>query len=118
MSSTAAGGGHGVCSLDDIQMEATKLKQQSALQLAFMKLTNVQSWEEGQEKFPYFATEEQLGLFMQVNVKKTSPKFSDFCHRAKYSTEQSCPSGSLLTVKGSVANAVVSQATEISGSLV
>ena len=106
-------------SLNDMQREATKLKQQLALKLAFVKLTNVQSWEEAQEEFPHFATEEQLSRFMQVDVKKNIPKsFTDFCHRARNSTEQNCPSGSSFAVEGSVANVVVSQAAEISGSMI
>ena len=56
---------------------------------------------------------------MHVDVEKNIPKgFADFCHSAKNSTEHIGPSGSSFAVDGSVANVVVSQATEITGSLI
>ena len=107
-------------SLSDMQTEANVVKQRSALQVAFQKLTNVQSWEEAQERFPHFTTAEQLNRFMHIDLKKNIPKtFSDFCHRAKNSDERMCFSGSSssIAVRGVTANVVVSMPTEISGSL-
>ena len=63
-------------SLSELQSEANNLKQQLALKKAFVKLTNVESWEEAQEKFPHFATQEQLGRFIHIDLKKTFRRVS------------------------------------------
>lgn len=107
-------------SLTELQVEATKKKQQSALQLAFQKLTNMETWEEAQEKYPLFVTEEQLSRFLHIDIKKTIPKsFSDFCHRAKSSKEQVCSMDTTcIAVSGNTATVVVSKLTELSGSVI
>lgn len=104
-------------SLSGLQAEANKIKQQSALKVAFAKLTNVQSWE---EKFPHFATDHQFEQFVHINLKKSIPKtFSDFCHRAKSCGSQSLVSSSaVIKIRESTASMVVSMATEINGSLI
>lgn len=104
-------------SLSELQSEANNLKQQLALKKAFVKLTNVESWEEAQEKFPHFATQEQLGRFIHIDLKKKS--FTDFCHRAKTSGSQSVvSSSSTVVIGGSRASVVVSMITEVNGSLI
>lgn len=64
---------HGL-SLSELQVEANKIKQQSALKTAFVKLTNVESLEEARKKFPHFATEQQLEQYIHIDLKNSIPK--------------------------------------------
>lgn len=107
-------------SLSELQVEANKIKQQSALKVAFVKLTNVQSWEEAQEKFPHFATEHQLERFVHIDLKKSIPKtFANFCHRAKSSGSQSlAPSSASVKLRESTESVLVSTTTELNGMLI
>ena len=106
-------------SLTELQAEASKRKQIIALKKQFTKLTNVSSWSEAQEKYPLFATEDQLHRFIGVDVRKGVTKaFEAFCQRARsFSESASGPeSASILVVRENTATVVVAQPSEVSGS--
>ena len=106
-------------SLEEMQKEANKIKQRSALQAIFVKLTNCQSWENAQEQFPHFATEGQLDRFLHANLKKAIPKaLSGFCHWAKTSCALQNLSGSSITVRGRIGSLLVSAITEVNGNAI
>ena len=107
-------------SLAELKEECSKLKQLHGLKLAFVRLTNSDSWEDAQEKLPQFAKDEQLLKFIHIDIKKAIPKsFSDFCLRAKNSstTSQAESVSSAYTTDFNTVSARVLQAkfTEITG---
>ena len=109
----------GTLSLAELQAEAAKRKQVIALKKQFTKLTNVSSWIEAQEKYPLFATEDQLHRFIGTDVRKGVTKaFEAFCQRARsFSDSVRGPeSASVLVVWENTATVVVAQPTEVSGS--
>ena len=83
----------GETSLTELQ-----LKQKAALKTAFAKLTNVESWDQAVDKFPAFATDDQLNRFLGIDIRKTIPKaFVSFCQRAKsYSADDASPAASIV----------------------
>ncbi len=106
--------------LTQLQSDASRLKQKSALKKVFILLTNVESWEEAAEKFPAFATHEQLDRFRDVDIRKTIPKtFTDFCQRAKNSSDtlSSSTGSAMIVIKGASAIVVVSPLVNVTGSL-
>ena len=103
----------------ELQAEASKRKQIIALKKQFSKLTNVSSWSEAQEKYPLFATEDQLYQFIGVDVRKGITKaFEAFCQRARSFSESASgsESASILVVRENTATDVVAQPSEVSGS--
>ena len=88
----------GETSLTELQTAATQLKQKAALKTAFAKLTNVESWDQAVDKFPAFATDDQLNQFLGIDIRKTIPKaFVSFCQRAKsYSADDASPAASIV----------------------
>ncbi len=46
---------------------------------AFAKLTNIESWDQAVDKFPAFATDDQLNRFLGIDIRKTIPKA--FCQQ-------------------------------------
>ena len=73
-------------SLTEMKMEASLIKQTTSLKAAFVRLTNCESFAEAEQKYPQFATIQQLRKFAHLDFKKSIPtSFSDFCTRAKAS---------------------------------
>ena len=107
----------GECSLSELKEAATEIKQMSALRAAFVRLVNVESWEEAQEKFPLFATTEELRKFRKIDLNKCVPQsFADFCTRAKLSTGQSQDGNGLQIKLGNVEGYILKgKITELSG---
>lgn len=104
-------------SLAGLQVEANKLKQLASLKVSFTKMVNVDSWEEAQNRFPHYASDEQLGRFSHIDVKKKIPKsFTDFCHRAKTLTDIDVSSSSTVVVRRCSVSVLQSSVTEVSGS--
>ena len=80
----------GECSLNELKEAAAQIKQMSALRAAFVRLVNVESWEEAQAKFPLFATNQEFKKFSKIDLNKCIPQsFTDVCTCAKLSTGQS-----------------------------
>ena len=105
--------------LAEMQTHASRYKQEKALKNAFTRMTNVDTWEEAVEKYPHFATDEQLERFMTVDIKKSIPKsFTDFCQRAKNSscdTSEVQSNSSTITVRGVSVVMIISKPLELSG---
>ena len=56
-------------SLNELKTEAARMKSISALKVAFVRLTNAESWEKARETYPNFATEEQLQHYSCCNLR-------------------------------------------------
>ena len=103
---------------------ALDIKSMSALKTAFTKLTNSESWDQAEIKYPVYAVESQLRLFIKCDLKKEIPKtHQDYCLRAKASNEKECDSvqpNNLITINAESTNPVTlctlkSEYSEISG---
>ena len=109
----------GECSLSDLKLEATDLKQMRALKTAFLRLTNTDTWEDAVQKYPQFASEEQLRKFLRMDLNKSIPQpLADFCTRAKLSetdSESSSSSGYFVKYQQSIACVIEAKMTELSG---
>jgi len=67
-------------------MAAVKMKTMAALKQSFLKLVNIDSWEEAEDKLPQFARIEQLKKFSKLNISHGIPQsFQEYCTRAKQS---------------------------------
>ena len=94
----------GEISIADLKGEAGSIKQMECLKKVFLKLVNLETWGEAEEKMPQFAATEQLQKFAKVNLKHgIPPSFSEFCSRAKQSLEQ-LPECSSVVIKGADSN--------------
>lgn len=104
-------------SLAELKAESSNVKQLHNLRVVFVRLTNANSWEDAGTKFPAFATDEQLLKFIHLDLKKSIPKsFSDFCLRAKNSTQDAPQLQSFSTTFNGVSAHVLQQKfTEVSG---
>jgi len=70
-------------SLAEMKNEAAEMKKMIILRKAFVKCTSSQTWENAKQKFPFYATDNQLKRFVKVDVQKEVPQsFMDFCRRA------------------------------------
>ena len=71
-------------SLAELSSECNSIKQLQKVQAAFMKGTNTSTWEECQQKYPSYATAEQLEPFKKLDFKpnKLPEQFLKFCQRA------------------------------------
>jgi len=66
----------------EMNSECVSIKQLHKVQSAFIKGTNSSSWAEAQEKYPKFATAEQLEPFKKLNFSTKLPEqFLKFCQR-------------------------------------
>ena len=66
----------------EMNSECVSIKQLHKVQSAFIKGTNSSSWAEAQEKYPKFATAEQLQPFKKFNFSTKLPEqFLKFCQR-------------------------------------
>ena len=63
----------GECSLSELKARSAELKNVKALKAAFVKLTNTNSWEEAQESFLLFATENNLHRYIHIDLRKCTP---------------------------------------------
>lgn len=89
-----------------------------ALKTAFLRLTNTESWEEAVDKYPQFASEEQLRKYIRMDLNKTIPRsFADFCTRAKLSESENSTSSnnSYVTYQHAVGCVIDAKTTELSG---
>lgn len=76
----------GELSMAELKAEAGHIKQTASLKAAFVRLTNCESWGAAEQKYPQFATIQQLKKFAHLDFKKAIPtSFSEFCTRAKAS---------------------------------
>ena len=74
----------------EVNSECISIKQLHKVQSAFIKGTNSSSWAEAQEKYPKFATAEQLQPFKKFNFSTKLPEqFLKFCQRIMH-TEGEC----------------------------
>lgn len=109
----------GEWSLQELKMGAAEMKQMIAVKTAFLRLTNTRTWEEAEERYPTFASENQLHNFVRLDLSKAIPQsFADFCTRAKLSEGQSdsaVPESVFVQHGSFVAHIVVSKMTELSG---
>ena len=64
----------GNVSLNEMSSECVSIKQIQKVQAAFIKGTYSESWTEAQEKFPKFATAEQLEPFKRLNFTNKLPE--------------------------------------------
>ena len=82
----------GKISLQDLKVESSKFRVLTGLKAAFVKTTNCTIWDEAQEKYPAYASEEKLWQFGSLNFKAGLPSvFRDYCQSAINSVT-SCPS--------------------------
>ena len=106
-------------SLAEMKTAAVEVKQLAAIKMAFLRLTNTETWEQAEERYPLFTSEVQLHRFIHVDLNKLIPQsFTDFCKRAKLSQGQ--PDGFASDVSsvqhGSCSAHVVNcKANELSG---
>ena len=108
----------GTCSLTDLKVQAAKIKQMTALRAAFVRLTNKETWEEAQEKYPMYATDVQLQKFLKVDLNKSIPlTFTDFCTRATLSEAQSSDvsTGCAVHFETYLGHVIHSKVTELNG---
>lgn len=69
-------------SLTDMKEAAKRHRSMSTIKKAFCRLTNT-TWEEAQERFGQYATEEKLVQFSSLDFKKSIPEaFQSYCHTA------------------------------------
>ena len=62
------------------------MKTMAALKQCFLKLVNIDTCEEAEDKLPQFARIEQLKKFSKFNINQGIPQsFQEFCTRAKQS---------------------------------
>lgn len=73
--------------IQELKQAATEIKTIKALKKSFIKLVNIESWELAQEKFPQFASLDQLMKFSKFDFNQGIPQsFVEYCTRAKQST--------------------------------
>lgn len=105
-----------------MKVEAADLKQMRALKTAFLRLTNTDSWEDALDKYPQFASEEQLRKFIRMDLNKSIPRpFADFCTRAKLSgsgSDSTSPNNSYVSYQHAIACVVDAKTTELSGHII
>ena len=73
------------CSLKEAASQCNDIKSLQRIQSAFMKLTNVETWEDAVEKYPTFTTVQKLEPFKTLNFtnpKVIPPQFFKFCQHA------------------------------------
>lgn len=90
----------------------------AALRAAFARLTNTETWDEAQEKYPMYATEVQLQKFLKVDLNKSVPQtFIDFCTQATLSGVQSSDvsTGSAVHFETYLGHVIHSKVTELNG---
>ena len=107
----------GELSIVDLKQAAVDVKHLESLKLAFLRSTNIDSWESAQDRLPLFANEEQLKKFCKINIGKTIPQsFIEFCNRAKQSEEGQNPDlGIEIQLKNANGYVITSKLTELSG---
>lgn len=110
-------------SLTELKTEASQMKSVSALKVAFVRLTNSESWEKATETYPAFANERQLKRFTSCNLKKEIPQsFQDYCSRAKSSLESSVSNEAVFSFSAdglpTSVTVIESKPTEVSGQLI
>ena len=73
-------------SIHELKEAAAEMKTMAALKQCFLKLVNIDSWEEAEDKLPQFARLKQLKKFSKFNISQGIPQsFQEFCTRAKQS---------------------------------
>lgn len=111
--------------LAELKAKANGMKAMYTLKTAFVKLTNSQSWEKAIEKYPSFASEEQLNRFVGCDLKGGIPTYlQDYCQRARMSCTESStsPAESVLSFDSKsglvTVNLVEAKFTEITGHMI
>ena len=74
----------GTYSLAELKTKAAEMKKLMLLKKAFVQCTSSRTWENAVQKFPFYASDDQLKRFIRVDLQKEIPQsFMDFCRRAK-----------------------------------
>lgn len=71
--------------LKKLNMECKKLKDMKNMKLEFVKQTGLKTWNEAQQKFPYYATEDRFAQFAGKAFDSKNSPSSDFlvyCRKA------------------------------------
>eukprot|EP00057_Strongylocentrotus_purpuratus_P019187 XP_011673661.1 PREDICTED: uncharacterized protein LOC763112 [Strongylocentrotus purpuratus] len=79
---------NGTLKVEEVKVEATRLKQLSTIKHIFKELTKKATWEECCEEFPAHTQTAALDYFMSMNFKKAVPmEFIDYVREAEKSAE-------------------------------
>ena len=71
-------------SINELKKEAQYIKSMNTLKSTFVRLTNMDSWENAMERLPSYANEHQLSRFIQCDLRKTIPAtYIDYCLQSK-----------------------------------
>lgn len=105
----------------ELKGAAAEMKNMAALKQSFLKLVNIDSWEEAEDKLPQFACIEQLKKFSKLNISQGIPQsFQEFCTRAKQTqnptTRESMDSTHILSLDDTHCYVIESKFTEMCGS--
>ena len=72
-------------SLAEMKTAAVELKQLATIKMAFVRLTNTETWEQAEERYPLFTSEVQLCRFIHVDLNTMIPQsFNDFCNKRSF----------------------------------
>ena len=103
-----------------MKVEAGHIKQMTSLKGAFVRLTNCDSWVTAEQKYPHFATTQQLRKFAHLDFKKAIPtSFTDFCTRAKASetTNEIPPENIMFSFESMKAHVIEANMSTLSGNV-
>ena len=105
----------------ELKGAAAEIKTMAGLKQCFLKLVNIDSWEEAEDKIPQFARIEQLKKFSKLNISQGIPQsFQEFCTRAKQSqspiTTESMDATNILSLDDTHCYMLESKFTEMCGS--
>ena len=87
-------------SIAELKEAAGVLKQLGCLKRAFLKLVNIDTWEEAEQNLPQYASTKQLEKFSKINLSHGIPQsFTEFCSRAKQSLDISQAASDELIIR-------------------
>ena len=70
-------------SLKELKEEATNFHAFEAVKRAFIRCTNTQSWDDANNKFPSFTSEDRLKQFVKMDFRHSIPDVSKiYCQSA------------------------------------
>ena len=89
----------GELSLKELKDKCIRFRASEAVKTSFVRLTNVRSWKEAQEKYPAYTTESRLAQFTSLDFRHSTPDmFKAYCQSAIDSS--STVEGSVKVVSG------------------
>ena len=111
--------------LNSIKDLSKRAKQITTLKTLFARLTNTESWEGAQQRFPNHATIEKLERFVECDLKSSVPKaLQDFCQRVVSAPDITLPAADHIYVhtpeEGPTSSAaiIITHYTEICGGMI